>query len=93
MLADFDLKRAFYAVIGGAFGAIYGYVLGIEIYLINLAISAPSSSTITITAEAQALSMLFALLLGTLSALGVFEEYSASSKGSKKAPSQENNNI
>jgi len=80
MPSYYNLKRKFYAIIGGLIGAIYGYVFGIEINLIILAIYNPfASPTIIATATRGAVPLLFALLLGAGCALGVFVEYSVTS--------------
>ena len=88
MALDFDLKHAFWAAAGAAVGAIAGYLLGIELYMIMLASSAfaPSSSpVVTAATNAGVFPMIFALLLGTL---GFFGGYYTSAKDSNKAPSQ-----
>jgi hypothetical protein len=64
MPLKFDFAHVFWAVAGALVGVIYGYVFGIEIYLIKIAIFAPSTSVSTAIAHAGVFPMLIALLLG-----------------------------
>ena len=80
MPSYYNFERTAFAIVGGLIGAIYGYVLGIEVNLIILAIYNPfASPTIIATATTGAVPLLFALLLGAGCALGVFVEYSVTS--------------